>query len=135
MEKMTELPSELHEHWTLLRPILTIRDEAGYDQAVQTLNILLDEIGTAEEHPLYDLLDTLGTVIAAYEADHFPLPEAGGTEVLAYLMEEHHLTQSDLPEVGSQGVISEILSGKRALNVRQIRALAARFNVSPAVFV
>jgi HTH-type transcriptional regulator / antitoxin HigA len=135
MEKMTELPSELQEHWTLLRPILTIRDEAGYDQAVQTLNILLDEIGTAEEHPLYDLLDTLGTVIAAYEADHFSLPEAGGTEVLAYLMEEHHLTQSDLPEVGSQGVISEILSGKRALNVRQIRALAARLNVSPAVFV
>jgi HTH-type transcriptional regulator / antitoxin HigA len=135
MGKMTELTSELQEHWTLLRPILTIRDEAGYDQAVQTLNILLDEIGTAEEHPLYDLLDTLGTVIAAYETDHFLLPEAGGPEVLAYLIEEHHLTQSDLPEVGSQGVISEILSGKRALNVRQIRALAARFNVSPAVFV
>ena len=46
----------------------------------------------------------------------------------------HDLTQSDLPEVGSQGVVSEILGGKRTLNVRQIRALSGRFGVSPAVF-
>lgn len=50
-------------------------------------------------------------------------------------MEEHGLTQSDLPEVGSQGVVSELLSGKRELNVRQIRALARRFDVSPAAFM
>ena len=50
-------------------------------------------------------------------------------------MEEHGLTQSDLPEVGSQGVISDILRGKRELNVRQIRTLAKRFHVSPAVFI
>jgi HTH-type transcriptional regulator/antitoxin HigA len=40
-----------------------------------------------------------------------------------------------LPEIGTQGVVSEILSGKRELNVRQIRALAERFNVPPGVFV
>lgn len=51
------------------------------------------------------------------------------------IMDEHGLTQSELKEVGSQGVVSEILSGKRELNVRQIRALAKRFGVSPAVFV
>lgn len=50
-------------------------------------------------------------------------------------MEEHGPAQSDLPEVGSQGVVSEVLSGKRELNVRQIRALAKRFHVSPAVFM
>jgi HTH-type transcriptional regulator/antitoxin HigA len=50
-------------------------------------------------------------------------------------MEEQGLTQSDLPEVSSQGVVSEVLNGKRELNVRQIRALANRFNVSPAAFV
>ncbi|MCE7920859.1 MAG: hypothetical protein DCC59_16705 [Chloroflexi bacterium] len=42
---------------------------------------------------------------------------------------------ADLAEIGSQGVVSEILNGKRELNVRQIRALAERFNVSAAVFV
>lgn len=43
--------------------------------------------------------------------------------------------RSDLPEIGSQGVVSEILNGKRELNVRQIRALADRFHVSPSVFI
>ena len=50
-------------------------------------------------------------------------------------MEEHGLKQADLPEIGSQGIVSEVLSGKRELNVRQIRALAKRFHVSPAVFI
>ena len=63
------------------------------------------------------------------------MPKACGVEVLRYLMEEHGLRQADLPEIGSQGVVSEILSGKRELNLRQIRELAKRFHVSPAVFV
>lgn len=109
--------------------------QADYERAVTTLNELLDEIGADEHHPLYHLLDTLGTLIAAYEADHMALPTTSGSDVLTYLMEEHNLRQSDLPEVGSQGVVSEILRGKRELNLRQIRALAARFGVSPAVFV
>ena len=63
------------------------------------------------------------------------MPEVSGVEVLRYLMEEHGLRQSDLPEIGSQGVVSEILNGKRDLNVRQIRELAKRFHVAPAVFI
>ncbi|MFX6250459.1 helix-turn-helix domain-containing protein [Acinetobacter baumannii] len=50
-------------------------------------------------------------------------------------MEQHQLTQSDLPEIGSQGVVSEILRGKRDLNLRQVKALAERFGVGPAVFI
>jgi len=135
VEAMTALTAGTLDHWAALEPILTIRNEDEYDRAVATLNELLDEIGTDEKHPLYGLLDTLGTMIAAYEDANLELPEASGGETLAYLMEEHGLRQSDLPEVGSQGVVSEILSGKRELNMRQIRALAERFGVSPAVFI
>lgn len=132
---MTLLTPIVRNHWAAIRPILTIRNESGYSRAVAALNELLDEVGNDEHHPLYDLLDTLGTLIGAYEAEHLELPAVQGREVLAYLMEEHGLRQSDLPEVGSQGVVSEVLSGKRELNMRQIRALAARFGVSAAVFV
>lgn len=45
------------------------------------------------------------------------------------------LLDAILDEIGSQGVISELLAGKRELNTRQIRILAKRFGVSPAVFV
>jgi HTH-type transcriptional regulator / antitoxin HigA len=114
---------------------LTIRNEREYDRALQRLNTLLDEVGTNQRHPLYGLLDTLGTLIHAYEEQHHPLPDSTGTDVLRFLMAEHQLTQADLPEIGSQGVVSEVLGGKRELNVRQVRALAQRFHVSAAVFV
>jgi HTH-type transcriptional regulator/antitoxin HigA len=50
-------------------------------------------------------------------------------------MEEHGLKQTDLKEIGTQGVISEILSGKRKLNLRQIVQLSKRFSVSPTVLI
>ena len=132
---MTAITQDMHNHWTVISPLLVVRNEQEYDLAVERLNGLLDEIGTNEQHPLYTLLDTLGTVLQAYEEKHHPMPECRGAAMLDFLMDEHGLTQSDLPEVGSQGVVSEILCGKRELNVRQIRALAKRFNVSPAAFI
>jgi HTH-type transcriptional regulator/antitoxin HigA len=132
---MTLFTNQIQTHWKNISPLLTIRNEREYDAAVERMNELLDEIGVEESHPLYSFLDTLGTLIQAYEEAHHPIPEAKGAEVLRYLMDEHGLTQSDLPEVGSQGVVSEILNGKRELNVRQIRALAGRFQISTAVFV
>jgi HTH-type transcriptional regulator / antitoxin HigA len=133
--KMTLVTEELQVHWMNIAPLLTIGNEREYNAAVERLNELLDEIGDNEKHPLYGLLDTLGTLIHIYEEEHYPIPDASGAEVLRFLMEEHGLTQSDLSEVGSQGVVSEILSGKRELNVRQIRFLAEKFKVSSAVFL
>jgi len=132
---MTIFTNQIKVHWESIGPLLTIRDEDEYDAAVERMNAFLDEIGTDESHPLYSLMETLGTLIQAYEEEHYPIPETKGAEVLRFLMDEHDLTQSDLPEVGSQGVVSEILNGKRDLNVRQIRVLAERFQVSPAAFV
>ncbi|MBS1249077.1 MAG: Antitoxin HigA [Chloroflexi bacterium] len=126
---------QIQPYWTVVRPYLSIHNEEDYDRAVEQMNALIDEIGTDEDHPMYDFLDTLGTLIHAYEERNYHKPPVSGSEVLRYLMEEHDLRQVDLPEVGSQGVMSEILNGKRELNVRQIRALAKRFRVSPAVFV
>jgi HTH-type transcriptional regulator/antitoxin HigA len=126
---------EIQPHWTVIRPYLSIRNEEDYDRAIEQMNELIDIVGTDEDHPMYEFLDTLGTLIHAYEERYYPMPSVSGAEVLRYLMEEHGLRQADLPEVGSQGVVSEILNGKRELNVRQIRELTKRFHVSPAVFI
>jgi HTH-type transcriptional regulator/antitoxin HigA len=132
---MTTFPRGLQEHWDALGPLFSIRNEREYDLAVERLNSLLDEVGDDEQHPLYSLLDTLGTLVHAYEAQHHPMPECRGGDVLRFLMEEHGLTPSDLPEIGSRAVVSAILRGKRDLTVRQIRALSARFQVSPSAFL
>ena len=133
--KMINIAPELQDKWVAVAPLLTITNEQQYDAAVERLNTLLDEIGEDETHPLYSLLDTLGILIEAYDNQHYSIPDCSGLDALRYLMEEHQLSQSELPEIGSQGVVSEILNGKRSLNVRQIKALAQKFNVSPATFL
>ena len=111
------------------------KNESEYYRQQEWIDELLDEIGEDEFHPLESLLNTLGTLSHAYELDKYAEPQATASEVLHFLIQEHGLKQNDLSEIGSQGVVSEILNGKRQLNVRQIRQLSQRFHVSPAVFI
>ena len=132
---MSVIAEDILTHWRIVQPLFSIHNEAEYDKAIATLNTLIDEVGTDEQHPLYELLDTLGTVIHAYEEKHHPIPECSGVEVLRLLMEEHQLEPSDLTELGPPNIVLEILNGDRDLTVTHIQALAETFQVSPAVFV
>jgi len=116
-------------------PLGVIRSRTEYDRAVATLDTIIDEIGEDEVHPLADLAEALGVFVEAYDKTHYQTPNPSPRAMLRFLMEQHDLRQSDLPEIGSQGVVSEIISGKRSLNVRQISRLAKRFNVTSSVFV
>ena len=120
--------------WSVVSLGLSIRTRSQHKQAVALLDRLLDDVGTNQRHPLFGFLDVLGTMVESYESDHVRIRGATGKDALKFLMSEHGLAQSDLPEVGSQGVVSEILHGRRELNTRQIKALSKRFGVSPAAF-
>ena len=128
--------NELSNQWQTIASILTVPNtETEYDRLVEFLDSLLDEVGEEESHPLASLVDTIGTLIETYDAEHHPFSEGDPIEALNFLMAENNLTQSDLPEIGSQGVVSEILSRKRKLNIRQVQALSERFGLSPATFI
>jgi len=137
METMTFSPADIREmavHFNALStkvPVRAITTESEYAAAVRALNALLDAGASDETHELAPLVDALGD----YEEQHHRLPEGTPQAVLRELMTQHGVTQSALPEIGSQGVVPEILGGKRALNVRQIASLAQRFGVSPAAFL
>lgn len=115
--------------------IAPIRDEAHYQRMAAILEALLDEAKGNEDHPAMGLVDIVGDLIEDFETAHHPLPEETGVQALKFLMAQHGMKQTDLHEIGSQGVVSEILNGKRELNIRQVRALSERFGVSPATFV
>ena len=122
-------------NWSVIAPLLTICNEHQYDLAINRLNNLIDEIGTNEQHPLYHLLDALGTMIEAYEREHYEIPNCSGSDALAYLMEEHELSSSDLPEIGSSETIEAILINEKAFTLVQIQQLAQHFKVQPQVFL
>ena len=133
---MTALLKKASQHWKYLAPLLTKpQNEEQYDTLVEALDALLAMVGDDEDHPLAGLAASIGDLIEAYDEANRPIPPVTGAEALRYLMREHRMTQNDLPEVGTQSVVSEILSGIRQLNVRQIRALAERFNVPADVFI
>jgi HTH-type transcriptional regulator/antitoxin HigA len=124
------------EHWEFVSPLLRKpRNEDDYDLLALALDELLEMTGGDETNPLMSLVDIIGDWIEEWDHKHHPMPEATGAEVLGYMMREHGLTQSDLPGVGPQSVVSEILSGKRQLNLRQIRWLAERFGTSVETFI
>ena len=135
MENLTTFPPDINTHWSVIAPLFTIRNDEEYEQATERLNDLIDEIGTNEQHPLYNLLDTLGTLIEAYEAEHYSIPNCSGSDVLAYLMEEHGLGFSDLPEIGTSETIKSILNKEQALTLSQIQHLAQHFKVQDQVFL
>lgn len=114
-----------------------IKNERAYVRMHALMETILEIVSDDEDHELADLLDIVSTLVAQYEEAHHPeLPPVEPREVLRFFMEQHDLRQSDLTsELGSQSIVSEILSGRRDLNTRQIKALAKRFSVSPAVFI
>ena len=120
---------------TRVVPLHPIRSERDYDKAVSVMQQLLDHGAADEAHVLADLVATLGELIADYDDTHFPMDATSPATMLRFLMDQHQLTQKDLPEIGSQGVVSEVLREIRSLNTRQIKALASRFGVSPAAFI
>jgi HTH-type transcriptional regulator/antitoxin HigA len=135
METMTTSLADIQAHWTPIAPLFSLRSEEEYDAAVARLNALVDEIGTNEKHPLYSLLDTLGTLIHTYEEQHHVVPSATGPEVLQFLMEEHGLSPADLPELGPPEMVERYLAGNQELSIHQVRTLARRFHVMPAAFI
>ena len=50
-------------------------------------------------------------------------------------MEEHDISTSDIPELGSAETVERYLAGKMELGVSQVRAIAQKFHISPAAFI
>lgn len=84
-----------------------------------------------------EYLDLLATLIEDYERKRWPLKREkfSGAEMLAFLMEENGLKQTDLAEIAPQANISAVLRGKRPISKAVALKLAKRFHVSPELFL
>jgi HTH-type transcriptional regulator / antitoxin HigA len=117
-------------------PLRIIRTEAEYRHAVAMLDRLSD-LGPARMEDETQYLLALALFVERYEKAHEPIPAATGVEMLGYLIETHGVKQGDVAAgTGlADSTISEILSGKRKMNVKHIESLARFFKVAPAVFL
>ena len=104
--------------------VTSVRTEDDYAQARATIDVLVDEVGDNEDHPLADVLDYLADQVKAYEDEHFAIPAAEPREVLRFLMEQHGLKQEDLADCAPQSRISNILNGRRDISKDIAKKLA-----------
>jgi len=115
-----------------LYPLKIIKNEKDYKRALKSLEAVFDET----KGNLAEYAETLTVLIEHYESENFPTKESGSIEVLKFLMTQNGIKQKDLVGiVGSKSSVSEILNGKRPLNLQHIKALAHKFNVKPATFI
>lgn len=133
---MNKQLENLSKAWPGVQSIFSVpHSEKEYQALVKTLDNLIDEVGDDQNHQLAAVMETIGNLIENYEDQEYELNQSSPVDALKYLMQEHGLKQSDLTEIGSQGVVSEILAGKRTLNIEQVKKISHKFHVSPLVFI
>ena len=110
-----------------------VETEAENERLLAIIEPMMRRKLTLEEEKLFDLLVKL---VEDFEERHYPMRESSPTEMLKFLMEQRGLRQRDIVHLlGSSGVASEVINGKRAISKNQAKALAEFFRVSPELFI
>jgi HTH-type transcriptional regulator / antitoxin HigA len=120
-------------------PLRPIRHQADYNRAVDVLKGLVARGDAGLTSDESDYADVLGRLVSEYDQRHSSIlkHKASPVEMLKYLMEEHGMNTTELGTLlgSGPGQASLILNGKRELSKANIRTLADRFKVSPALFL
>jgi HTH-type transcriptional regulator / antitoxin HigA len=114
-----------------------IETKEEYQQALAVVeHFVFKKERTPEELALYDLAIML---VKDYESKICPMDDwrtQSPAEILQYLLQASGRKQSDLVGViGSSGVVSEVVNGKRAISKLQAKKLSSMFQVSPSLFI
>ena len=98
--------------------IKPIKTDADYRAALKEIESLMMAI---PDTPEGEKLDVMVTLIAAYEAKHFPLDLPDPVAAIKFEMERKGLTVKDLePMIGKSNRVYEILNHKRSLTLKMI---------------
>jgi HTH-type transcriptional regulator / antitoxin HigA len=110
-----------------------IETEAENEAAIILAESLEHRQRTPEEDALLELLVIL---IEKFEDASYPVPNVEPNRMLVHLMEARNMKQEELVGVvGSRGVVSEIVNGKRSISKAQAKILGKLFHVSPSLFI
>jgi HTH-type transcriptional regulator / antitoxin HigA len=111
-----------------------IETEDEYEQFLAVAERLtFKQEQTPEESALYDLVTML---VETYEAQHYEIEESSPVEVLEHIIESSGIDVDDLVDIfGSEETLDRVLAGRELITTSQAKALAARFKLSPQIFL
>ena|SRR5271170_3271037 len=132
--KFQETPRDYKSLIVMFMP-QAIHDEIGYENTIEVIDALAGHDLTKDQE-IY--LDTLSTLVEAYEDEHHAIKTSGLSpiEAIRFLMEENNSTASDLGAIlGERTLGSKILLGQRKVGITYARILAKRFAVDISLFI
>jgi len=104
-----------------------IKTKAEYEAALGRIEKLMD---AAPNTPQGDELDLLSLLVHDYEEKTFPIDKPDPVAAIRFRMEQQGLAPKDLvPLLGSRSRVSEVLSGRRGLSLKMIRALVIGLHI------
>jgi HTH-type transcriptional regulator/antitoxin HigA len=123
-------------------PVLFLKNEEAYEEALKLVEHLMVIVNEDHNKPEHLLISLLTHAIENYESSDedisaFVDEAMGGPMDLAmlrFIIDQHQLTLSDLPEIEHKSLVSKILSGKRKLTKSHIDKLSKRFHLDPGLF-
>jgi HTH-type transcriptional regulator / antitoxin HigA len=130
---LTINPSDYAQLLAFYQPKV-IETEAENERAIELARELEHKANRSLEEDT--ILELLVTLIELFEDKNYPLPEGTPLTMLLHLMESNNIKQENLVGViGSRGVVSEVVNGKRSISKTQAKALAEFFSVDVGLFI
>lgn len=115
---------------------MVIKSDEEHAAAMERISelALKEDRATREE---LELMKVLAALVENYERKRWPSKreKVSPAEMLAYLLEQSGLKQSDLVDIAPQSNISAMLRGRRPISKGVALRLAKRFRVSPELFL
>jgi len=104
-----------------------IKTKAEYEAALVRIDKLME---AAANTPQGDELELLSLLVHEYEEKKFPMDKPDPVAAIRFRMEQQGLAPKDLvPFLGSRSRVSEVLSGRRSLSLKMIRALVVGLRI------
>lgn len=109
--------------------IQPIRTKADHKAALKLVSKLVD-LDPAPRTPDGDMLDVMSTLVAAYEAKHFPIEAADPIEAIKFRMDQQGLVPRDLePMIGRLNRVYEVLARRRPLTLSMVWKLHKQLGI------
>ena len=107
----------------MLKPIKSNKQYEEYLARIYTLMQKNLKPGSMQS----DEVEVLSILVKEYEQEHYPVPKPNPLEAIKFRLEQMDISEAELSAIlGSRSRKSEILSGKRKLNLSMIRQLNKR---------
>ena len=116
----------------MLKPI---KNNKQYEEALaRTYSLMQKNIKPDSKES--DELEILSMLIKEYENEHYPVPQPNPLEAIKFRLDQINMSEAELSQIlGSRSRKSEILSGKRKLNLTMIRKLTEKLQIPADVLI